>query len=279
MKIRANAKINLSLDITGKRQDGYHIISSVMQAVSLSDEVEINKSVVKGLTLSCSRDDLPVDKRNTAYRAAAAMLKYAGIDDIGVDIYIKKVIPSEAGLGGGSADAAAVLQGMKELFEIDINEMRLMEIAAGIGADVPFCLKGGTGLCSGIGEIVTPIMHMPKCYIVICKPPVGVSTKAAYDAVDTYMNDNIIMTPIMEDALWKNDLRLIASALSNRFDDILHIADVQIIKSIFMENNAMGTSMSGSGSSVFALFDELKDAEKAGDAVRNCGETFICEPV
>ena len=279
MIIKANAKINLSLDIVGTREDGYHELRTVMQSVGLCDEIELSKNKTGEIKLSCNRRDVPVDNRNTAYKAAKLMLEYAGIKDMGVNIFIRKTIPSQAGMGGGSADAAAVLKAMVSLFDMDIPSQKLYDIAAQIGADVPFCLKGGTCLCEGIGEIMTELTPMPDCAILICKPPVGVSTVMAYQEADKYPQENWFYSDDMVTSINSGSIEDICSAVGNRFDEVLHIPEVQIIKSIMLEHGAKTASMTGSGSAVFGIYDDIDKLLTAKAALRECGEVFVTEPV
>lgn len=279
MIVKAYAKINLSLDITGKREDGYHTLDTVMQTVSLYDEIDLTKNKEGDIRLSCTRMSLPIDERNTAYRAARLMLRLGNIEDMGVNIHISKEIPSEAGLGGGSADAAAVLRGMNELFRMDIKEEKLLELAAQIGADVPFCLKGGTRRCMGIGEIMSTSPGIPHCYILICKPPVGVSTPYAYEESDKYPQDGYFLTPYLSDALKAGDLFTIAENLGNRFDDILQLPEVQIIKGLMLEQGALNACMTGSGSAVFGVFTDAEKAKSTAEQLQELGQVFLTEPV
>ena len=278
MIIKANAKINLSLDIVGTREDGYHELRTVMQSVGLHDVIEMSKNKSGDIKLSCDRREIPTDNRNTAYKAAKLMLEYAGIKDMGVNIFIRKNVPSQAGMGGGSGDAAAVLRGMIALFDIDIPDDTLYDIAARIGADVPFCLKGGTCLCEGIGEVMTELPDMPVCKLLICKPPVGVSTVYAYQEADKYPQEDYYMTPDMIEAINARDIDEIANCVGNRFDDVLHIPEVQIIKSIMLENGAKTASMTGSGSAVFGIFDDEDKLNSARSALEDYGSVFVTEP-
>lgn len=279
MIIKANAKINLSLDIVGTREDGYHELKTVMQSVGLCDIIELSKNKTGDIKLSADRRDVPTDNRNTAYKAAKLMLEYADIKDMGVNIFIRKNVPSQAGMGGGSADAAAVLRGMIALFDIDIPEGKLLDMAAHIGADVPFCLKGGTCLCEGIGEVMTKLPDMPDCMLLICKPPVGVSTVFAYQEADKYPQEDYFMSPDMIEAIKASDIDEIANCVGNRFDEILHIPEVQIIKSIMMDNGAKTASMTGSGSAVFGIFDNTDKLNNARAALVGCGEIYVTAPV
>ena len=204
--------------------------------------------------------------------------KCALMKDMGVNIFIRKNVPSQAGMGGGSGDAAAVLRGMIALFDIDIPDDTLYDIAARIGADVPFCLKGGTCLCEGIGEVMTELPDMPVCKLLICKPPVGVSTVYAYQEADKYPQEDYYMTPDMIEAINARDIDEIANCVGNRFDDVLHIPEVQIIKSIMLENGAKTASMTGSGSAVFGIFDDEDKLNSARSVLEDYGSVFVTEP-
>jgi len=279
MIINAHAKINLTLDITRKRSDGYHDISTIMQSISLCDELELAKNKDGKIKISCNKRGIPTDERNSAYKAARAILDYCNITDMGVNIFINKRVPVEAGMGGGSADAAAVLMAMNKLFDLQLTESVLVDIAAGIGADVPFCLLGGTKRCEGIGDVMKDVSPLPDCLILICKPPVGVSTALAYSESDKYPQDGSFMTPLMEKALETGDINKVTECIGNRFDDILQIPDVQIIKALMNEYGAIKSSMTGSGSAVFGIFtDEIK-IQEAYEIITNYGDVFITRPM
>ena len=278
MIVRANAKINLTLDIEKKRGDGYHDLSTVMQSLNLCDEIELTKNKNGIIKVSCNRRGVPTDERNTAYKAARSVLDYTGISDMGVNIYIDKTIPMEAGMGGGSADAAAVIHGLIKLFDLQITDSVLNELAASIGADVPFCMVGGTCLCRGIGDEVSPVDPMPQCTILVCKPPVGVSTAEAYAESDKFPQEDNFMTAGLVEALKTEDIHVVAAHLSNRFDDILQIPEVQIIKSIMCENGALNASMTGSGSAVYGIFSDDRLALSTAEMLRDYGEVFIAAP-
>ena len=278
MVVRANAKINLTLDIQRKRSDGYHDLSTVMQSLDLCDSIELSKNRTGEIIITSNKRAVPTDSTNIAYKAAKAILDYAGITDMGVNIHIDKVIPMEAGMGGGSADAAATIVGLINLFSLQITESVLMEIATGIGADVPFCLMGGTCMCEGIGEEITRIPPMPQCDILICKPPVGVSTPFAYDESDKYPQEDNFMTPYMLEALDTGDIVSVTDCISNRFDDILHIPEVQIIKSLMRENGAINASMTGSGSAVYGIFNDDVAMLRVAEMLKEYGEVFLTKP-
>ena len=230
MKLRAYAKINLTLDVTGRREDGYHTLDTVMQTVSVWDEVEIKKINKPGIRLFCNREYLPVDTKNTAFRAAQYFFERCGITGQGLSIHIRKYIPSRAGMGGGSADAAAVLHGLNQMFHAGLPQQELVELGARVGADVPFCVVGGTCRCRGIGEQVEPVSPLPDCWLVLCKPPAGMSTPRAYALIDQFPLSRAQATEKMVGLLSAGDLRRVAGGLSNRFDETMKLQQVREIK-------------------------------------------------
>ncbi len=201
MKINAYGKINLTLDVVGRREDGYHLLDTVMQTISVWDELEIQHSRQPGVHLQCNRESLPTDSKNTAFRAAKFFLEDRGLQNEGVYIFIKKHIPSRSGMGGGSADAAAVLRGLNEMYETKLSAEKLMELGVKVGADVPFCVIGGAARCTGTGAQVEPIAPMPECWLVVCKPPTGMSTPRAYALLDQYPLSSVQATPRMLEAM------------------------------------------------------------------------------
>lgn len=279
IKLKAYAKINLTLDITGKKSDGYHTIESVMQTVSLYDEVRITENFLGKIRITSNAAFLPTDETNTAYKAAKAFLNYIDIRGKNVDIYIDKKIPSRAGMGGGSADAAAVLWGMNDLFSANLSMQELLKIGATVGADVPFCLVGGTCYCKGIGEQISRVDPMPDCFILICKPPAGVSTPRAYATVDKLPFTSAVATPKMLNALRTGQIQNVASALSNRFDEVLRISQVQNIKKTMRICGAMNAMMTGSGSAVYGIFDNQDRARECAEKLKESGELFLAKPV
>ncbi|MFI3326535.1 MAG: 4-(cytidine 5'-diphospho)-2-C-methyl-D-erythritol kinase [Clostridia bacterium] len=278
MLLKAHAKINLTLDITGKRNDGYHDLDTVMQSISLYDTVDLTKNRQGTIHLTCNKITLPLDKHNTAYKAAQLIFEHCGQTDIGVNIHINKNIPSQAGMGGGSSDAAAVINGMNKLFGFELSQNEMVEIAAKVGADVPFCLSCSTSRCLGIGDIIENLPAMPFCHILVCKPPVGVDTGFAYKLCDKYPQDDYFMTPSMVNAIKANNLEQIAENIGNRFDDILQLPEVQIIKSIMDDCGALNASMTGSGSSVFGIFTDEETMKYCGNRLSELGEIFYCKP-
>lgn len=279
MRLKAHAKINLTLDITRKRHDGYHDLDTVMQSISLYDTVDLTKNKQGVINLTCSKITLPLDIHNTAYKAAELIFKHCGITDTGVNIHINKNIPSEAGMGGGSADAATVINGMNKLFDLNLTREELVEIGSKVGADVPFCLKCSTSRCTGIGDVIEELKPLPDCHILICKPDVGVSTAYAYDVCDKYPQDDYFLSPGITKAINEGGIEEIAEHIGNRFDDVLQLPDVQIIKSIMHDSGALNASMTGSGSAVFGIFTNEDEMKACGLRINELGEVFYCKAV
>lgn len=271
MKIRANAKINLSLDLTGLLPDGYHAINTVMQSVSLFDTVTVEKAA--SISLECSAPGVPADARNTAFKAAADFFKTAGISG-GAKITVEKNIPSQAGLAGGSADAAAVLFALNAAYPGAVSEKTLYDIALGVGADVPFCLRGGTQLCLNKGEKMTALPDF-HAYVLLVKPDRGVSTAEAFSRFDKARGlahpDN---ARVLE--CYKNGCGEKAAPYSlNIFEQLSDLPEGGGIKAALRENGAYYASMSGSGSCFFGLFGEESACLAAAKALRNTAP-FVC---
>lgn len=273
------AKVNLTLDITGRRGDGYHLLETVMQSISLSDTVQLRTLDTPGIQLSCTKPGIPCDHSNTAFRAAELFLKHHKLG-CGVEIHIDKQIPCEAGLAGGSADAAAVLAGLNALFETNDPLETLCGLGVQIGADIPFCIQGGTKLARGIGEILEPLPPLPDCWIVVCKPPVNVSTRLAYKRIDQGTLSFHPDTPAMLAAFQNADLSRIAHLLGNVFEHALEIPEVTAIRTQMIQSGASGSCMSGSGSAVFGIFaSEISAQECLTSLQKQYPLTFLCQPV
>ncbi len=276
--MKAYGKINLTLDILGKREDGYHLLDTVMQTVSIWDELEIQHSHQPGVHLQCSRESLPTDTRNTAFRAAKFFLEDRGLENQGVYIFIRKYIPSRSGMGGGSADAAAVLRGLNEMFSAGLSAQQMMAIGARVGADVPFCVAGGAARCTGIGADVGPAPVMPDCWLVVCKPPTGMSTPRAYSLLDKYPLSSTQATPRMLEALATGNLRRVSRCVANRFDETIRLAPVRVLKRTMIESGALGAMMTGSGSGVYGIFETEQQAKNAVRRLDGQGRTFLVRP-
>ena len=264
MRIEAHAKINLGLDVTGRREDGYHLVRMIMQELELHDTLYLEKSGEPGIWLTSDEPALASDRSNLIVRAAELMLgTYA--PEGGVQIRLEKRIPLAAGLAGGSADAAAALRGINELFELNLNEAELCRLGVQLGADVPYCIMGGTALSEGIGEVLTVLPALPFCYIVLGKPGEGMSTAEAYRQLDAQTE---IVHPDIDGqirALQKADLAGVAERIGNVLEPVTAARhpEVGMIRRQMLEAGAAGAGMSGSGPTVFGIFTEAEKAERA----------------
>lgn len=281
MKIKAYAKINISLDIVGKREaDGYHLLRMIMQNIDLYDEIEIEK-IASGIEIRTNKDYLPVDERNLAYKAAQIIKDEFNIQE-GVSINIVKNIPVAAGLAGGSTDGAAVLKAMNELFNINASEEKMMELGVKLGADFPYCIRGGTALCEGIGEKVTSLKPFKDKVIVLVKPPFGVSTKQVYKEFELAKVINHPKTEELISAMEEDNLKFVAQNMKNLLENVT-LKKHKILTSIKEEMKmagAMGAMMSGSGPSVFAFFDDKEKAEKCYSKMKEKYEdTFLTKTI
>ncbi len=273
------AKINLFLEITGKRDDGYHTIDSVMQKVSLCDLIELSVFEGDEILLECSDKTLPTGDKNLAYKAAAAYLSAAEIK-CGVKILIKKRIPVAAGLAGGSTDAAGVLRALDTVFSA-LSKEKLSEIALSLGADVPFCLLHASALCKGLGEEMSFAMGMPDCHIVIAKHRrEAVSTKDAYLMLDSCETENKGSSGILA-ALSEHNLEKTVAEMRNSFEEVVlpKRSRASAAKAFMLDKGAVGAMMSGSGPSVFGVFSKKEAAEAVRQELWNMGYfAFLCRP-
>jgi len=276
MEMKAWAKINLTLDVLGKREDGYHELSSVMQMIDLCDTLVIEKTGAAGIKLSCDLPGLPVDEGNLVYRAAK--LLYAD----GVSIELRKKIPVAAGLGGGSSDCAAALLGLNELLDLKLTRTELYKLGKSLGADVPYCMFGGTALAEGIGERLTSLYRHPQVPLVLAKPPAAVSTKEIFAEWLKRRAPSEPKTPKMLRAIASGEAEKIAACLGN---DLMPIAaamypEITRLLTAFEGKNALGVNMSGSGPTVYAYFAAENDAHEAHEHIRRefpCYETYIAK--
>ena len=282
--VQARAKINLTLDVTGRRADGYHTVRMVMQSVALHDTIRVavtqGERKPRGILLTCNLPYLPVDERNLAYRAAELFYQETDALPGTCEIHIEKRIPMAAGLAGGSSDAAAVLRALAALHRVCLTDDELCAMGLKLGADVPYCLRGGTMLAEGIGEELTALSPMPHCWVVLCKPPFAVSTKDAYREMDEVSIRQRPDTKGMIRALEKGDYHGVASRLSNVMELVTAAKRRQIgeIKSFLTENGADGTLMSGSGPTVYGLFSDEGRARTAAKMLsRRFADTFLTE--
>lgn len=280
VKVKAYAKINLMLDIVAGRTDGYHDLFMIMQSIGLYDTITVTETKSKKITITCNIDDIPLDEKNIAYKAADAFFKHTKIKNKGINIDIVKRIPHAAGMAGGSADGAGVLVALNELTGANLTDDELCSIGVKIGADVPFCIKGGTLLAQGIGDVLNKVKPLRKCYILIAKPDVGVNTAYAYKQFDecgkTHTPDKLGMLYAMQ----SRDLADIASRMENVFEQFIDVSNKVDIKSVMRENGALGVCMSGSGPTVFGIFDDKQKAENAAAGVEKyAADICITVPV
>ncbi|MBR3604480.1 MAG: 4-(cytidine 5'-diphospho)-2-C-methyl-D-erythritol kinase [Candidatus Gastranaerophilales bacterium] len=266
MKYFAPAKINLSLDVIKKREDGYHELKMIMQTISLYDELDIEKNDI--ILLECNKKNIPVDKRNLVWKAAEEFFKYTKIKG-GCKIYINKVIPDGAGLGGGSSDAATVLMVLNKIYETNLTKQELINIGVKIGADVPFFIIGGTCLAEGIGEKLTKIENKTNPYILVYKPDFSISTKWVYENLNLNNKPYYNIDEIVDDL--SNNNKAFATKIFNYLEDvsIKKFNEIEHIKSLLKTNGADGVLMSGSGSSVFGIFFNENLAKKAFNKLKN----------
>ncbi|MBR3978058.1 MAG: 4-(cytidine 5'-diphospho)-2-C-methyl-D-erythritol kinase [Oscillospiraceae bacterium] len=278
----AYAKLNLTLDVLGKREDGYHDLKSVMQTISLRDDIEIDIETGKPWVLRCTNEAVPTDERNLAWKAAKVYLDAMNKDPNGLEIRITKRIPSEAGLGGGSADAAAVLRALNKYCGNPLSILALAELGAQVGSDVPFCTLCGTAMVEGRGERLRKLPNMPDCVFVVCKPDFSVSTPVLYNEIDSCAIAKRPDNTAMESALLAGDFGKVAENLLNVFDPIVtqkHL-ELNYIKSIFNSYGAVGYQMTGSGSAVFAIVPDFEFAAVICNMLRdNYPQVFIAKPV
>ena len=268
--MKANAKINLCLDITGRKDNGYHLMDMVMQSVSLYDIVEVSTECGhEGIQVDSGKKYLYSDERNTVYKAAARFAEAAGIPADGIRIAVRKTIPTRAGLGGGSADAAAVLAAMNILSGTGMNRQELAAIGEKIGADVPFCVIGGTARVTGIGENVRSIIPMKDCGIVILMPRTGHSTPELFSLVDG-AGDTLVHpdSAACERAVVSGETQKVAAALGNIFEPFGNTEETERLKKILLDAGALGACMTGSGAAVFGIFRHHADAETAAGRMR-----------
>lgn len=281
--VKAPAKINLTLDIVGKRADGYHDVAMVMQTVSLYDTVTVETIGEKGegIEVSCpAYPEVPTDDSNIVCKAAKAFFTVTGAAPKPLKITIDKVIPTQAGLAGGSSDGAAVVLALNQLFDAHLKMEEMADICARFGSDVPFCLLGGTMLATGTGTTLKKLRALPDCYIVICKPDVSVSTAAAYAACDARQPKGFLYTDELIKRLYSRDIRGLSTCLYNEFEQVMELPEINEIKKLMLSARALGSSMSGSGSATYAIFLNKKKAEKCVDILKEkYNKVFLTEPL
>ncbi len=283
MNVLAYAKLNLSLDVLARREDGYHDLCMVMQTIDLADALTLETNAGEDIRVSTNLRFLPNDARNLAAMAARAFQQTTGCKMQGLSIDICKNIPVCAGMGGGSSDAAAVLRALNELYGQNLSIQQLARIGEQVGSDVPYCVLGGTALAEGRGEILTPLPPLPACYIVVCKPPFPISTPELFGAIDCRKVRCRPDTEGMIAALHAGDLGGVARRLYNVFEDVLNDhqgGEIAEIKDEMLSCGALGTAMSGTGPTVFGIFDRKQEAQQAYQTLKaEYRETFLTKPV
>lgn len=270
IRLKARAKINLGLDVVRKREDGYHEVRMIMQTINLYDKITLKLQQEPGIQVKTNLNYLPVNEDNLVYKAAKLLMDEFQVEK-GLQIDLNKYIPVAAGMAGGSSDAAAVLVGTNRMFGLGLTKRQLMERAVKIGADVPYCVMRGTALAEGIGEKLTPLPAMPKCHILIAKPKVYVSTKFVYGNLRA---NELKEHPDIDgqvEALKSGDLKKLAALMGNVLETVTipEYPVIEEIKQIMMQKGALNAMMSGSGPTVFGLFDDEEAAKKAYQTLQN----------
>ena len=283
IEVQAPAKLNLALDVLGKRPDGYHEMKMVMQSVSLADRLTLTREPEEGIRLRTNVGFLPVDSRNLAVAAALRLQEATGTDLGGLSIQIHKKVPVCAGMAGGSSDAAAVLRGLNALCGLGFSLEELARIGEKVGSDVPYCVLGGTALAEGRGEVITPLPPLPQCWVVLAKPGFPISTPELFARIDDKKLRCRPDTAGMVAALDAGDLPGVARRLYNVFEEVLPQRQqkrVSELKTLLLNGGAMGASMSGTGPTVFGLFAERDLAERTYETVRAvCPDTFLAHTI
>lgn len=281
--VEAPAKINLYLDIVGREPNGYHLIESVMQTVDLCDVITIGHTIEPDIRITSSRHGIPEDSSNLAVVSAKALLGALPSPDLpgGLHIHIDKIIPSQAGLGGGSADAAAVLTGLNQLLDAKLTPKKLNELAASLGSDVPFAMQGGCARVKGMGEFISPIFPtLPFCWLAIAKPHRNISTKEAYEMYDSYPRTAPNESHYMVSAIAGSNLQEIGHFMFNIFEQVMpDNGDTERVKTAMRGYGALGTVMTGSGSAIIGLFDKMGPAEVCVKALQATEqEVYLAAP-
>ncbi len=283
MQLKALAKLNLTLDVLGRREDGYHDMRMVMQSISLSDTLHLCPGEGEGIRVSTNMSFLPGGDKNLAAIAARAFWDARGMEHQNLDIHIEKHIPVCAGMAGGSSDAAAVLRGLNEQAGSPYTPTELARVGEAVGSDVPYCVLGGTALAEGRGEILTPLPSLPHCHVVVCKPDFSISTPELFAQIDTVKVRCRPDTAGVLAALEAGDLEGVARRLYNVFEDVLperQRSRVDAIKNVLIQCGALGAAMSGTGPTAFGLFNDAAQAQAAYDILsREYRETYLAETV
>lgn len=262
IELKSRAKINLSIDVLGKRKDGYHLVEMIMQTIDLYDIIKIKELGTEDIVIKSDSSDIPLDKENIVYKAINLLKNKFKINK-GVEVFIQKNIPIAAGMAGGSSNAAAVLVGLNKLWKLNLSEIELQKIGFKLGADVPFCICGGAVLASGVGEKLTYIKGLHKdINILVCKPDLFVSTRDVYGGLDLESIQNRPNNKLLIDCLNREDINIVASNMVNVLETVTskYHKEINEIEKIMIENKALGSMMSGSGPTVFGLFENKEQA-------------------
>ncbi len=269
LELNAYAKVNLGLDVLRRREDGYHELRMIMQTVDLYDILTLEKTEELGISMTCNIERLPCDESNLVCKAAKLMFEEYNLPG-GIKMHLEKRIPMAAGMAGGSTDAAAIFNGINELYDLGVSKERLCELGVKVGADVPYCIVGGTALSEGIGEVLTMLPNVPDCVVLIAKPDFDVSTKYVFENLHanslTYHPD----IDAMADAIRAGDLDGVVKVMDNVLETVTEAryTEITAIKTVMKEHGAMRAMMSGSGPTVFGLYENESDAEAAADAIK-----------
>ncbi|MDB8805817.1 4-(cytidine 5'-diphospho)-2-C-methyl-D-erythritol kinase [Romboutsia sp. 1001216sp1] len=267
IELKSRAKINLSIDVLGKRDDGYHLVEMIMQTIDLYDVIKIKQLDTNDVVIKSNSSHIPLDNDNIVYKAIELLRQRFNINK-GIEVFIEKNIPVAAGMAGGSSNAAAILVGLNKLWKLNLTEQELQELGLKLGADVPYCISGKTALAEGIGEKLSYIKGLPKnISILICKPNLFVSTKDVYQGLDLNNIENRPNNKLLIECLEKGDIDSLSKNMSNVLENVtskIH-KEINEIEEIMMANSALGSMMSGSGPTVFGLFDKSENALKCKD--------------
>lgn len=278
--VSAPAKINLSLDVKGTDDRGYHLLDMIMQSVSVYETATLTKKSAEwGITLASNARFIPTDSKNVAVKAAQIFFEETKVLG-GVDIYIKKIVPIKAGMAGGSADAAAVIVGLNKLYNTNLSMEQMCRIGAKAGSDIPFMLVGGTKRVQGVGEIISDCPSMPPCHLVICMPTRGVSTPEAFANYDKIGEKTLVETEKLMDAMARKDIGDVAKYIANDLEKAAQSPDTQPVKEKLVSLGALGSVMTGSGAAVFGIFDDEQKAVAArGEMRKTMRSVFVAKPV
>ena len=278
ISLKSRAKINLSIDVIGKREDGYHIVEMIMQTIDLYDDIKLKELEEDNLIIKSECSYIPLNEDNIVYKAAKLIKEKMDIKK-GIEIFIKKNIPVAAGMAGGSSNAAAVLVGLNELWKLGLSKDELRDLGLKLGADVPFCIEGGTALAEGIGEKLTYIKGINKdVNILVCKPDIFVSTKEVYQSLDIKNIEKRPDNKLLIEKLKNDDIVSVSNNMVNVLEEVTSkkYSDIKVIENIIAKNGAMGTMMSGSGPTVFGFFDNEEKAKRARvELLENYSQVYV----